>query len=539
MQTRFKVNVSVVTIAVISATLFGCKKDTSSVIQPPPPSTATSTVTAEPQPDPESLFFEALDKAYNTANELLEQAQTNEAIQVFEDLYADARWEEWSNRLFAEKVRFHLYLGNTEIARELTLDACANGPTDNGIAGLQLFIPYIHETDSLEAAYTLADQIEALPGLAPELTQYIIEWRFFTALAAPNMEVASQTLTKMFTTFPAETANRIFGNAIDSLLNNKREADTSALLAIASTIADPTPGLTQIITITKVRLAALKADWANTTALFSDASATLDDTPLRRLLIQIMSTMRRAKAFDAVDQCVEQILYNQADKKASVSQAARFWIESAMATDHSALAERFTKLIDELKIDAAEIGPLYTRYFYDLINDVALVGKLLPIADKLIATTDTETAKTIKTMRLDGAFVTDDFDKAISYLEAGIPDRDTPWHNMALAKVRAHNSLKNNKPREAVKYFREFMTYIDDVKEDDTIDPSTGIQHSRDMLRGRNAKRIAEILASIPDAEAATGAMKEAADYFKKALAETKDEETRAVIIAEAGNLLE
>ena len=125
----------------------------------------------------------------------------------------------------------------------------------------------------------------------------------------------------------------------------------------------------------------------------------------------------------------------------------------------------------------------------------------------------------------------------ISYLESRYPRPRHPGTTWLLAK--SVPTLKNNKPREAVKYFREFMTYIDDVKEDDTIDPSTGIQHSRDMLRGRNAKRIAEILASIPDAEAATGAMKEAADYFKKALAETKDEETRAVIIAEAGNLLE
>ena len=58
------------------------------------------------------------------------------------------------------------------------------------------------------------------------------------------------------------------------------------------------------------------------------------------------------------------------------------------------------------------------------------------------------------------------------------------------------------------------------------------------MLRGRNAKRIAEILATIPDAEAAAKARKEASGYYKKALEETKDDEARAIITAEAGDLL-
>ena len=254
-------------------------KRPSSVIQPPPPSTATSTVTAEPQPDPESLFFEALDKAYNTANELLEQAQTNEAIQVFEDLYADARWEEWSNRLFVEKVRFHLYLGNTEIARELTLDACANGPTDNGIAGLQLFIPYIHETDSLEAAYTLADQIEALPGLAPELTQYIIEWRFFTALAALTWRWLTDSHQNVH--YPPKPPTAFSALSTPSSIANVKPTPAHSRHRLHH--RRPHARLTQIITIIKYASPRSKPT-GPTTALFSDASATLDDTRCAALI---------------------------------------------------------------------------------------------------------------------------------------------------------------------------------------------------------------------------------------------------------------
>jgi hypothetical protein len=59
------------------------------------------------------------------------------------------------------------------------------------------------------------------------------------------------------------------------------------------------------------------------------------------------------------------------------------------------------------------------------------------------------------------------------------------------------------------------------------------------MLRGRNALRIAEILAGIPDADAATEARAEAAAYYKKALESVTAAESRDIIRKEAGNLLD
>jgi tetratricopeptide (TPR) repeat protein len=141
-----------------------------------------------------------------------------------------------------------------------------------------------------------------------------------------------------------------------------------------------------------------------------------------------------------------------------------------------------------------------------------------------------ETRNTLKTMVLDASFVSDDYDSALDILRQGIADRDESWHLMAISKVEAHKALKEERPRDAVKHFREFMAAFSAAKDEITSDPVTGVIFSREMILGRNAKRIGDIYKEIPDDEAATKAYAEARGYYQKALAAEQDREAIKII---------
>jgi len=123
---------------------------------------------------------------------------------------------------------------------------------------------------------------------------------------------------------------------------------------------------------------------------------------------------------------------------------------------------------------------------------------------------------------LDGAFIVENYDLAIHMLEQGIPGKDKTWHEMSLPKVKAHRAMAQKKPREAVKYFREFMNSWLASDQEEEYDPTSGIAYSREWLLGRNAFRIAGILDSIPDKAEADKARAEAKAFFKVALEKAK-----------------
>jgi len=526
MVKRACVSVSAGLIIAIAVLVLGCDQETGSRDRKKVPK-----ITVEQE------FSQAMGAAYQQANEYFESGQTNEAVVVFDALLDDPRYAPWAEQIFAETLRVRLFAGHTDTVRERVLGACTNGTVACARTGLQILLPDLLVREGADAAFAFAITVEGTPDVDAELTRWVTEWRFFTALTAANMDEVSDALAVILAEFPAESADGALANAFEQLFAAGRLDDIERLHEQAAATGDTRETRTHLLIATAVRLAAGRALWDETQTLFTAAAALLPDASLQHLMNQVLPPARNAGRADIVDACVEDVILRHGDKPAAAAQAARFWAESAMAANRAALPERLAAMLGAA-IPPRTVSDLFTRFFYDLIDDTAVLKALLPIANQLLVSAAEDTAKEIKAMRLDGAFVLEDYDLAESYLETGIPGKDETWHKMALYKVKAHRALKDNNPREAVAQFRLFMSFIAGIAEDETYDPSTGIQHSREVLLGRNAKRIADILETIPDAEAAAEARTEAADYYKKALADARDDESRERIRTEAGDLL-
>jgi hypothetical protein len=246
--------------------------------------------------------------------------------------------------------------------------------------------------------------------------------------------------------------------------------------------------------------------------------AQLPDDQLLKLLQTAFSSLQKNGKTDLAEAVCKQVFATVTEKQGSVNLAARIWVESGVAGDKKSLPERLDALL-KAKVSPVQVGTLYDRYFYEMVADLDIIRNLCATGERILAScTDETTVNNVKVKVLDGAFLVNNFDLAVHMLEQGIPGKDKAWHEMSLPKVKAHRAMAQNKPREAVQYFREFMNTWITSKQEEEFDPTSGIAYSREWILGRNANRIANILDSIPDKAGADQARAEAKAYFKIAV---------------------
>ncbi len=236
------------------------------------------------------------------------------------------------------------------------------------------------------------------------------------------------------------------------------------------------------------------------------------------LLRQSFDALKKNKQMDILEKACPQVWRASANKPLIIRTATSTWIDATVAKDKKLLPSSLEALLKE-KISPEQVGILFDRHFYNMIDDKEIVKQLCAVGAQILAICkDESTIQSVKLKMLDGAFITENYDLAVEMLEKGIPGKDTEWHSTTIPKVKAHRALAKNKPLEAIENFRQFMTEWKNAKQTEEFDPSTGMAYSREWILGRNAVRISKIYASIPDAENQKKALAEADEYFKVAL---------------------
>jgi hypothetical protein len=257
------------------------------------------------------------------------------------------------------------------------------------------------------------------------------------------------------------------------------------------------------------------------------------------LLRQSVDALKNNKQLDILDDTCPQVWRVATNKPQVLRVATSTWVDVGIAKDRKLLPSRLEALLKE-KISPEQVGILFDRHFYTMIDSTEIVKQLCAVGAQILAICkDEPTIQSVKLKMLDGAFISENYDLAVEMLEKGIPGKDKEWHDTTIPKVKAHRALAKNKPLEAIENFRQFMTAWKNAKQTEEFDPSTGMAYSREWILGRNAVRISKIYASIPDAENQKKTLAEADEYFKVALTKVdkNSEELKALTkeIKEAG----
>ena len=133
-------------------------------------------------------------------------------------------------------------------------------------------------------------------------------------------------------------------------------------------------------------------------------------------------------------------------------------------------------------------------------------------------------------MALDAAFVAGNYREGLRILESGMPNQEPEWIELAINKLKALIAVQEGRTKEAIGFYRKVMDVIarDNKSQND---PSTGVQHSREMILGLHAKKIADLWASQKNEKEAAKAYQEARQYYEKALAAVEPESREAELI--------
>ena len=247
----------------------------------------------------------------------------------------------------------------------------------------------------------------------------------------------------------------------------------------------------------------------------------------------VFVSLQKAKKNELLKECAKLGISAATGKQKSIDYAARKWSETLFAENKKNLPGSL-KDLQATSASPNQIASIFDRFFYEVANDKKMIKELCVIGTDLInKCSDENIANSLKVKILDGAFIIEDYDLAVSMLEKGIPGKDAAWHAMSLPKVKAHRAQAQNKPREAVKYYREFMDCWKTSEKEEEFDPTSGIAYSKEWILARNATRVAKILDSIPDKAEADKTREEAKRYFKVAIEKAKEDEAALKLVTE------
>ncbi len=461
---------------------------------------------------------------------LLDDGDTDGAIALAEEGLNDADLHEARQTIFGTLVR--ILVGNERLdsAKERMLEAFQND-SELAMGGFGVVYSALQEQGDLTNAAAWTEQVLAIDILDAAARNQMRERNVMSYIGLDDTAKVVALAQQLVQDAPSGGALDILSRSFDMMFNQDKLEIMEAVLAKIGQVVTSDQGTQNLIMSSRIRLHAYRKEWQRVTGAMPLAIVKLPDNQLHRLLRQVFMQAIKDKEYESIETICTSVIATHDGKEQSFVLAGRQWIEVGMRVEPTVLPDRIANLQDA-GYPVRNLASILMRYFYEMIDMTETIDAMKTLASRFSLLVDNENMRnSLKTMALDASFVAEDYDTALETLTQGIAGHDASWHAMAISKVRAHKALKEGKSRDAVKYFREFMGTLAAAKElEPTIDPVTGVEHSREMIMGRNAKRIGDILKEIPDADAAKEAYNEARSYYQKALASERDPEAVKII---------
>jgi hypothetical protein len=486
----------------------------------------------------EARIAQEIDALFAQIQTLQAEGQLAEAAKLVENGLSNPKYKSQRTRFFTQKIDLLLAQDQSALASELVLKAWRGEPELARSAFDRIHAYYRQRNANKDIALWCKSLLGLGADLPADLRAQVLDWQLTAALASQDLAESKAGLDSVVASLPAEASVALLQQALGALVDAKQLDFVQPLLAHLESKKLDSPLYRQLLATLKLRCVLAANDWTNFPPAFTACVAQLPDEQLLKMLRTVFAALQKNGKNDLVESASKQVIFTALEKTGSVNLASRIWVESGVAANKKNLPERLDALLSA-KVSPIQVGNLFDRYFYEMVGNLDIIRSLCTIGERILSLcADENTVNNVKVKVLDGAFIVDNFDLAVTMLEQGIPGKDKAWHEMSLPKVKAHRAMAQKKPREAVQYFREFMNAWITSKQEEEFDPTSGIAYSREWILARNANRIAGILDSIPDKAEADKARDEAKAYFRIAIEKaSKDAEATRLIKEETKNM--
>lgn len=397
---------------------------------------------------------------------------------------------------------------------DLTLAAAALGPIESYLHAKQRHKELATWCATL-SAYTFSEDASAM--IASEHLQALYR--------IGNSTEALRVLSEYVSHFSPAISRDVLNNVVGFLMAQKNYKDALALVDFAKKQSPDDPEWIGFAMAMRTSLLTDEGRWDEAVALFQKTAQTAPDAYATAMIRRLGETGIGAGKTELVDSLCNFVFKEMENKSMAREAAAVFWVISARSAGKAPkMVERLSTL-KSMGMDGKYLTFLTRAVYPDILakNEPGSSAALLAFCEALAPDVTTKEAQSVLTsIILDVSVEAKRYDVALHVLEKGVPGASPEWHQMMMAKVKAHLALKEGRLKDAADCFRQFMNAVS-KQTADQVDPVTGFRMKTDMVLGLNAARIGDILKSNGDAEGSRQAYGEARQYYAKAI--TKFEE--------------
>ena len=458
-------------------------------------------------------FFAKIDRLFSAGD-------TNAATQAFFEADEDPALKPFEEIVRGTRLRFLLFTDQVELAKSTYLGELRTVP-DKVAASRDIIYGWLLETGRADEALDWARTLLA-QDLPPEMRFAATDWVASRLLAAGDEEGSLAVVTNALASFPPADIGPFCSRIAVGAIASGKPAFAEG---VARAMREASPALAPAADAIGLRLLAAKGDFAGVAAALPGLVEGGSDLDLLQALRYAFGEARRAGAFAALDQMASAVVLDERFAKLprTLQLAAREWagvVFEGPDADPAQFPPRLSRLLTQTALPPSALSSIYTRHFYDVSGDKAVLRETLALGKAIAARLpDPADRALLSTYDLDAAFLLEDWDAALAVLDAGIPDRDPAWHEMARTKLLAHKALAAKDWAEAVRLFDAFVAMLPD---EDQPDPATGVVHSRLAIVADNKARVAGIWRDAGEKDKALAAYGEADKLYAEALEANK-----------------
>lgn len=489
--------------------------------------------------------MEEIDQLAMQADMLYAEGKLDEATEKIKELLTGYLNKE-SDRVFYAIFNHYLSHGQLDAAKEFIFKINNNYPAINVQDACRQVFDALRANSQADAlAWTQRLLGSKIPNDA--MRANIHQWVLMLALEKKDAALMKQAVADLLKSTTPDAAIDALQQTGLPIYTQPESADLAA--AFTDCVAQLTTGKKEFANLNMqlgIRLIVLKKQWADLPGAFQKAIATFPDKQLTQLFRTSVDGLRADKKLFAFNSICEELVFKVTDKPLTSRAAANCWMEIVQEQDLYASPSYIKRLIDaDFNRDAT--ASIYCSAFYKLIKspkklddkELKAVNELSDYGMLIFKKLNKEDSyyDSVKLVLLDTSFLSERYDRATELLKSGMPGRDQVWVDSLLNKLNAHRCLKEGKYEEAIKHFRDFMKYIADNGEEETIDPSSGVIYTKGMIIARNEKRVASLYDLLGKKEDAQKCRAEATRLLKEAKAKTTSKETLAVIDEELATM--
>ena len=474
--------------------------------------------TAETSAVPNDVI-EAYQTFMNDARTLFQLGETNRVISMMTDAYENNNFQGLHDNMYSDYVQTLLHAQKWDRALDVILNAKNVDPETHGGTGIMLIKAlewFNRHEDVLTLTEYLIPRVEEGSRTMATLYQRQVLARF----RLDQFDIVLQNLPKYIDKL-GWISNDIFLSFQLRLIQLKRLDHAETLLVEMGKLRPDEEWVTSFTAVSRVGLFKAREDWEGAATHFVAVSDFVKPGDLKLSFIRLVAKLYGIDRQDVVESMCKRLTEADAGKTALGADAGREWV--AIATkrqDWGTALARLQWLLDTHPGDPA-VQDAYEKSVYGALEsgDEKLKKSFVAIGERMLdQPLSTDERNRVRQNLFNVAFLLEDYDEVIAILEKRLPQFEESWHDMALNKALAHKALKAGNKREAADRFKAFM---DDTATEFTnpeIDPTTGMIYSKEMILGRNARRIGDLLTDIGDKQEARELYKQAIAHYESAL---------------------